>query len=106
MLLGVTGKVQGEGFRGRMCTVENLTLTLADTEYVFTFPPKTLSWEIKGRNSETFRFSYRVGTSLTVFKTVPTGASVYEQNVYFEQYPYIYLSAPGVGVVLEIDYCQ
>lgn len=92
-----------ETWAGTNPKVSNLTLTSANTEYSYTFPIKTTSWSLKARTAVDLKYSWTSGESGTVFKTVPAGSEVYEENILMNN-NIIYIQCATAGTIVEIEY--
>ena len=59
-----------------------LNLTLADTEYSYTFPPDTVAFALKPRKSHRIKLSWQSGESGSVYFTTGPGAACMEEGIY------------------------
>jgi hypothetical protein len=61
-------------------TIENVDITLADTEYSYTLPAGTRTFEFRFRNEETFgKLAIAQGLSGTTYITVGQGETIKEE---------------------------
>lgn len=81
--------------------VENVSLPLADTEVTHVLPTGTKRFLIKLRDSATLKLAYAVGTSGTVYQTIP-------KNVYYSESfigsgtTTLYIQSPSASQTAEI----
>jgi hypothetical protein len=62
-------------------TVENVTASLASTEYQYLLPAGTKRFKIQTRGVTTLQLAFASGESATKYLTVPAGACYEEDNV-------------------------
>lgn len=81
-----------------------LTLTVADTEYPYTFPVGAVSLYLKSRSNYRIKLSWQSGESGTTYFGVGDGSSYSEDGLYaVGGAPLIlYAQCPVAGAILEI----
>lgn len=80
--------------------VYNLTLTLANTEYIFTLPANCKGFLFRNRNHFETKFSFTALTSGTVYATLEPRAVFTNSDYYTSQS--VYFQSPSAGGTLEI----
>jgi hypothetical protein len=88
------------------CTVFNLTLTDAGTEYSHEILPQSKLWSVKARTANAFKYSWTSGTSGTVYRTVPASSEHYLMNAWFMTKRTIYFQSSTAALILEIETCR
>jgi hypothetical protein len=81
-------------------TIYNLTLTSANTEYSQSIPEYTSKIMIKCRTSSAIKLSYTSGESGSLYMTIPSGQTYWDDNIGTAST--IYLQSTSAGVVAEI----
>lgn len=80
--------------------VENVTISLADTEQSHSFPANTKCFMLKPRGTGKLKLSMSSGQSGTTYWTVPAGT--YYSSPMLSTSPTIYFQSPTAGLVLEL----
>ncbi len=94
-------------YSGQRLTVDNLTLTTADTEYSYTMPNGTLYFTIKARTSAAFKIAFSANASGSTYETVPAGAQWYSDHpLTLRDNRTFYVQSGTAGLVLEISTIQ
>lgn len=84
-------------------TVETLTLTLADTEYPYSFPAQTKAFIVRARTAAKLKVAYATGAvALGEYLTVPPGCNYGRENIGSASTT-IYLESPSAGAVVEFE---
>ena len=89
---------------GRIPTIYNVTLTLANTEYSQALNLGTKKFMISERNGNAFRWAFetgRVATPTEPYETVLSNQMYWEDHVNLVNVT-VYLAAPIAGRVIEI----
>jgi len=82
-------------------TVNNVTVTLADTEQAIALPANTKKFLIRSRNNGTIRLAYGVGETSTDYLTINKKAVYTNENFYTSQT--IYIQSSVTGDILELE---
>ena len=86
---------------GIAADVVNVTLTDANTEYVFTLPSYTRRFSLKTRNSQHIvKVSFAQGMSSSVYFTLENAA--WNEDTILAVDLHVYCQSPNAGCVLEI----
>jgi len=87
--------------------IENVAMTLANTEYSYTLPVHTRIFSLRLRDPDNaFKVSFEAGTSGTEYVTVPGGAEIYQNSMYTVDHTPVtlYFQCTVAGQVAEIVY--
>ncbi len=87
------------------CTVTNLTLTDADTEYSHEIIPGSKLVSVKARTANSFKYTWVASASGTTYRTVPSGVEYYLVNAWFMNRRVLYFQSTTATLVLEIETC-
>lgn len=100
---GIPASGGGSGGGGSLTTptVENVTVTLANTEQAYSFPAYTRSITVKARGPAKAQLAFEPGSTGTEFFTLWPGA-VYTQEGISAPLTTIYFQSPVAGLVLEM----
>ena len=107
----VVGMGGGVALQGRRMTINNTTLTLANTEYNYTFPATTVAWIVKTRAQNVkLLYAWVTGKLPTsgdglAYITVPQNFLRSQDNVDYSSKT-IYLQADVAGTIVEIESYQ
>ena len=108
---GVIGLGGSGALQGRRITINNTTLTLANTEYNYAFPATTVAWVVKTR-AQNVKLLYAWGTGTlptsgdgSAYMTVPQNFLRSQDNVDYANKT-IYLQADVAGTIVEIESYQ
>jgi len=88
------------------CTVTNLTLTNAGTEYSHEIIPNSIYFAVKARTGSDFKYSWVAAASGTTYRTVPANSEYYIENGKFMNRRILYFQSAAAGLVLEIETCR
>jgi hypothetical protein len=84
--------------------IQNISISLANTEQSFSFPSTTKKFEIKLRGSGRLQISYTSGASGTNFITLPIGTSYSVNDLNLSGNLDIYFQSSKASETLEIEY--
>lgn len=88
------------------CTVTNLTLTDAATEYSHEIIAASKLVSVKARTGNDFQYAWVALASGTTYRTVPSGSEYYIENAWFMTRRTLYFQSGTAGLVLEIETCR
>lgn len=80
---------------------ENVTLTLAGTEYSYRIPNNVKSITVQSRTAADFKIAFRSGESSTNYFTVKSGTAWYEIDIDYVNGT-LYMQSANAGQVIEI----
>mgnify|MGYP001600438907 FL=1 len=100
LAVGLGGPV--EAANKSSMTVSNTTLTLTDTEYSFTIPARTKSFDLKSRGGQAFKLTCISGQSGTTYVTIPADTTYWQDELYLTDALTCYAQSSIAGVVLEL----
>jgi hypothetical protein len=83
-------------------TIENVTITTANTEQSHTFPTGTMKFLLRPRGNGKIKLSHDIGNSGSTYLTVSPGA-VYESPDFKPLPKTIYFQSPTAGLVVEME---
>lgn len=86
-------------------TLINLSMPTQGTEYSFTIPAGACAIRIRPRHATELRLAYAPGATSTLFETVRSGCTWFEDQLILPSSLTIYVQSPNKGnLVLEVNY--
>ena len=82
--------------------IENVALTLAATEVAHALTAGSKQFQVLNRNNGKLQLSYSVGTSGTVFQTIPPGCFYREGNIDPSVSITLYMQSPIAAQTVEV----
>lgn len=83
-------------------TIQNISIVLANTEYIVTIPAGTRKFELKVRDSVQMKLAYVVGQSGTNYITIKPGVRYYQEDLMLSSSLVIYVQLLKPNQTLEV----